>query len=53
MASDWSEEPDCIQRGSGWTDFGNLSKERPIRKLHRRKRKQSKLKASDSESTGR
>jgi len=45
MPSDWSEEPDCTQRGSGWTDFGDLSKEKPVRKIHRRKRKQSKLKA--------
>jgi len=30
MPSDWSEEPDCTQRGSGWTDFGDLSKENPV-----------------------
>jgi hypothetical protein len=38
MAGDWSEEPDCTQRGLEWTDFGGLSQAQPVRRVHRRRR---------------
>ncbi|OIR09621.1 MAG: hypothetical protein BEU05_02540 [Marine Group III euryarchaeote CG-Bathy2] len=40
MAGDWSEEPDCAQRGSDWTDFGGLSQAQPVRRVRRRRRRQ-------------
>jgi hypothetical protein len=37
MASDYSEEPPCTRRGTGWVDF-SIMKKKPVKRLKIKKR---------------
>jgi hypothetical protein len=40
MASDYSDEPPCSKRGTGWIDFSKMGK-KPIKRLKIKKRKRN------------
>jgi hypothetical protein len=45
MSADYSDEPDCVRRGTGWIDFSIIEK-KPIKRRKvkiRRKRNEEKL----------
>jgi len=46
MSVDYSDEPDCARRGTGWIDFSKIEK-KPIKRRKMKKRKSNEQKRSD------
>jgi hypothetical protein len=40
MSADYSDEPACAKRGTGWVDFSKIEK-KPIKRLKVKKRKRN------------
>ena len=40
MSADYSDEPSCTRRGTGWIDFSKIGK-KPIKRVKLKKKKQN------------